>query len=161
MRPKHGCVRLGAMAATTAELPDGYRIEERQPSAEEYRCICAEVGWAGAINFDAAPDSLARSLHCCVVIHEDEAVGMGRIVGDGAIYFYIQDVAVVPAHQGRRLGALILRTLVDWVRANAPEKAFVGLFAATGTEPFYRRFGFEAHPELTGMFRTTPIPPLD
>ena len=149
------------MPPRTARVPPGYRIEERPPTPEEYGRICREVGWAGSINFDAAPDSLARSLHCCVVVHGGEAVGMGRIVGDGAIYFYVQDVAVVPAHQGRRLGALILGELLDWVRANAPEKAFVGLFAATGSEPFYRRFGFESHTELTGMFRVTPIAPLD
>ena len=75
------------MPPTTAELSDGYRIEERPPTAEEYRRICGEVGWAGSINFAAASDSLARSLHCCVVVHDGEAVGMGRIVGDGAIYF--------------------------------------------------------------------------
>ena len=110
---------------------DRYRIEARPPTPEEYRRLCTAVGWEPVINFDAAEASLERSLFCCVALDGDEAVGMGRVVGDGAIYFYVQDVAV------------------------APPQAFVGLFAAAGTEPFYRRFGFEAHAGLTGMFQTT------
>jgi hypothetical protein len=49
-----------------------------------------------------------------------------------------------------------MSALVDWLQANAPEKAFIGLFAVAGTEPFYRRFGFEAHAGMTGMFQTIP-----
>lgn len=134
---------------------DRYRIEARPPTPEEYRRLCTAVGWEPVINFDAAEASLERSLFCCVALDGDEAVGMGRVVGDGAIYFYVQDVAVAPPHQGHGLGGQILASLVEWIRAQAPPQAFVGLFAAAGTEPFYRRFGFEAHAGLTGMFQTT------
>jgi hypothetical protein len=49
-----------------------------------------------------------------------------------------------------------VQELVDWLRANAPEQAFIGLFAAAGTEPFYERFGFRVQPAPTGMFQTIP-----
>jgi GNAT superfamily N-acetyltransferase len=144
---------MGRMTLNAA----AYRLEPRAPTLDEFRHICAEVGWEPVINFDAAEDSLDNSIHCVVAILGTEAVGMGRVVGDGAIYFYIQDVAVVPGHQGRGLGERIMKELVDWLEANAPEQAFIGLFAAAGTEPFYRRFGFETHAGMTGMFQTTPV----
>lgn len=56
-----------------------YIIEERCPTVEEYRSICASVGWEGVINFEAAAGSLARSLYGVVALHNGEAVGMGRI----------------------------------------------------------------------------------
>ncbi len=114
------------------------------------------MGWERVINLAVARRSLDNSIYSVVALHRATAVGMGRIVGDGAIYFYIQDVAVLPDHQGRGVGVSIMDDLVEWLRAHAPEKAFIGLFAAAGTEPFYRRFGFEAHLGMTGMFQTIP-----
>jgi ribosomal protein S18 acetylase RimI-like enzyme len=116
-----------------------YQLVERPPTTDEYHLICQAVGWEPFINFDAAVDALPASLHSVVALDGEEVVGMGRIVGDGAIYFYIQDVAVLPEHRGRRLGRTIVECLLDWVRANAPDQAFVGLFAAAGPR---RSIGF-------------------
>lgn len=66
----------------------------------------------------------------------------------------VRDAPPAAALQGR---AAILDARVEWLAGHAPPQAFVGLFAAAGTEAFYRRFGFEVHAGLTGMFRTTPI----
>jgi len=136
---------------------DAYELEARAPTLEEYRAICEDVGWESAINFAAAAASLEASIHAVVALHEGTVVGMGRVVGDGAIYFYVQDVAVVREHQGNGLGATIVGALVDWLLANAPDQAFLGLFAVAGTEAFYRRFGFEARPGMTGMFQVAPL----
>ncbi len=54
--------------------------------------------------------------------------------------------------------ALPLRRLMTWLAANAPERAFVGLFAASVTA-FYRREGFAVHDGLVGMFTVTPVAP--
>ena len=128
-----------------------YRIVERIATLDEYRHICTAVGWAEVMNFEAAATALPRSFYGVVALLDDQAVGMGRIVGDGAIFYYLQDVAVLPEHQG--LGTQIVDRLVGLVKENAPEKAFFGVFAAEGTLPFYQRFGFDLHPALTGMFQ--------
>lgn len=131
--------------------PDA-RLVHRLPDLAEYRALSESVGWGEVMDFDAAPASLARSLHGVVVEEGGRAVAMGRLVGDGAIYLYVQDVAVRPERQGRGLGRAIVGALLDHVRAGASPKAFVGLFAAGGTEPFYRSFGFDEYPGMTGMF---------
>ena len=128
-------------------------LVERTPTPAEYRRLCESVGWGQVMNFEAAAGALPRSLHAVVACQGSEVVGMGRIVGDGAIFFYIQDVAVDPRVQGQGIGRRILEALVGWVQAHAPEKAFLGLFAASGALSFYERFGFASHSGMVGMFQ--------
>jgi GNAT superfamily N-acetyltransferase len=128
-------------------------LHDRLPSIDEYRDLCTAVGWAPVLNFDAAPASLARSLLGVVATQGGRTVGMGRVVGDGAIYHYVQDVVVHPDQQKRGIGHAIVGRLVAQVRARAPERAFIGVFAATGTKPFYERHGFIEHEALLGMFQ--------
>jgi len=91
-------------------VADLYQLWERPPDIEEYRSLCRAVGWEEFINFDAARASLANSLYHVVVValHDEAVIGMARVVGDGALFFYIQDVIVVPAHQGHGVGALLM-----------------------------------------------------
>jgi len=106
------------------------------------------------MNFDVAEEAIANSLYAVVIEHNGETVGMGRIVGDGKIYFYIQDIVVSPEHQNQGLGKKILENFCEYLKANAPQKSFVGLFAAAGKAPFYERFEFADYsPNMTGMFR--------
>ncbi|WP_127532149.1 GNAT family N-acetyltransferase [Paenibacillus kobensis] len=133
-------------------MTTNYATLLRVPTIEEYRAICDAVGWQDYMNFEAAEQSLDKSLFGVVIQHENEAVGMGRVVGDGHIYFYIQDIAVKPEHQNQGIGQLIMSAIVDYLQNNAPEKSFVGLFASEGKEPFYNKYGFQAHSGMTGMF---------
>ncbi|MUG85422.1 GNAT family N-acetyltransferase [Paenibacillus timonensis] len=98
------------------------------------------------MNFEVADLSLSQSIFSVVVEQKGEVVGMGRIVGDG------QDVAVDPDHQGQGVGRQIMESLVNYLKENAPEKAFVGLFASQGKEAFYRQYGLNDHEGMTGMF---------
>jgi len=126
-------------------------IVERTPSVEEYRELCESVGWGEIMNFEAARDALPRSLFAVVAESAGDAIGMGRIVGDGAIFFYVQDVAVRPSWQGRGVGRAVLASLTGWIRRNAPEKSLAGVFAIRGTEGFYESFGFAVHTNDVGM----------
>ena len=130
-----------------------YTLLERLPTPEEYRRLCEAVGWGPVMNFEAAPTSLERSLYGVVALHLGQAVGMARIVGDGAIYHYLQDVVVHPDHQHRGIGRRLVAAAVAHAQAHAPDRAFLGVFAAEGTESFYRSAGFERHDALTGMFQ--------
>jgi GNAT superfamily N-acetyltransferase len=126
---------------------------DRVPTPAEYRALCTAVGWADIIDFDAAPASLARSLFGVVAVEERHVIGMGRLVGDGAMYFYVQDVAVDPDRRHEGVGEAIVARLVAHVRTRVTREAFVGLFAVAGTEPFYGRHGFERRDGMVGMFR--------
>lgn len=137
-----------------------YTFVERAPTLSEYRTLCTAVGWEAVINFEAAPHSLDHSLYHVLVLYQGQAIGMGRIVGDGAMYFYLQDIAVHPDHQHQGVGRRIVEHLVGYLAVRAPAQAFIGLFAAQGTERWYAQFGFQVYAALTGMFQVTPLPSI-
>lgn len=129
-----------------------YKAIKRMPTVDEYINICSAVGWKDYMNFEVAEKSLNQSLFGVVIQYKDEIVGMGRVVGDGMIYFYIQDIAVLPEHQNNGIGNTLMMIIKEYLKENAPEKAFIGLFAAQGKEPFYNKYGFNKHEGMTGIF---------
>ena len=69
------------------------------PTLEEYIYLCTSVGWNNFMNFDVAETSIRNSVFSVIVKNHHNIIGMGRIVGDGAIYFYIQDIVVHPKYK--------------------------------------------------------------
>ncbi|GIP27231.1 N-acetyltransferase [Paenibacillus sp. J23TS9] len=133
-------------------MSEEYITLKRMPTIAEYINLCNAVGWKAFMNFEVAEESLNQSLFGVVIQYKDEIVGMGRVVGDGKIYFYIQDIAVMPEHQSKGIGSMIMEAISEYLNENAPEKSFIGLFAAKGKEPFYNKYGFNKHDGMTGMF---------
>lgn len=80
------------------------------------------------------------------VRRSDELLGFGRVVGDGVLYFYVQDVIVVRGARGKGVGRLIMGRLMVRLREIAPAGATIGLMSAAGKEGFYERFGFVTRP---------------
>ena len=122
-----------------------YRLLEMLPSISDYRRLRAAVGWS-ELAPEAMEPGLERSLYSVCVCRGEEVVGCGRVVGDGAVYFYIQDVIVLPEHQGRGLGARIMGRIMAYLDGHAHQNSFIALMAAKGAEGFYERYGFARRP---------------
>jgi GNAT superfamily N-acetyltransferase len=118
-------------------------VLERAPTREEYEALCRAVGWGDDVNYTAATAALGNSLFQVVAEADGDIVGMARVVGDGAMFFYVQDVAVAPPHQGKGIGSRMIQTIRDWLIANAPPKAQAFVFEADGRRSFYQERGFE------------------
>lgn len=108
-------------------------------------------------------NSLNKSLYSVVAKDNDRTVGMGRLVGDGFMYWYIQDVIVLPEYQGKNIGRSIIENLLNYVKTNSlPENTVtVGLMAAKGKEGFYKKLGFIERPDDVlgcGMIQNIKIP---
>lgn len=71
---------------------------------------------------------------------------MGRVVGDGVLYFYLQDIIVLPTHRKRSIGGQIVSKLLEETLARAATGATIGLMSAKGKEAFYQNFGFQERP---------------
>ncbi|SDT50710.1 Acetyltransferase (GNAT) domain-containing protein [Paenibacillaceae bacterium GAS479] len=135
-------------------INEQYEIIERPPTVVEHKTLWESVGW-GTVDTEMTKQSIANSVYAVVVILDGKVIGMGRIVGDGAMYFYIQDVAVLPEHQMKGIGKMIVKQLLAYIKKCKFKNgnAFVGLFASYGKDNFYERYGFKDHsPEMTGMF---------
>lgn len=97
---------------------------------------------------DQARRGLDNSLYTLVAFKDGKAVGMGRIVGDGAIICYVQDLIIRPEVQGEGIGGLILESLRSFVvNIGFPGTTMMfDLMCARGREPFDKKHGFIARP---------------
>jgi len=129
------------------------RIEQRSPTVSEYIRLRDSVGW-WKTDEKATEIALTNSLFSVVAIENGNIVGLGRIVGDDGLYFYVQDLIVHPESQNKGLGKKLMNELMSYVRANAKAGAFVGLMAAKGLEKYYEPFGFKARDDdAPGMYQ--------
>jgi len=130
-----------------------YIIVERSPTPEEYQKLREAVGW-GNLGAEAMGIGLHNSLFSVCVIYEGKIIGCGRVIGDGGIYFYVQDIIVLPEFQRHGIGKRIMNTVLSYLGSHARPGAFVGLMAAKGSSKFYEKYGFIERPsERPGMFR--------
>jgi len=129
------------------------KIEYRHPTPEEYRALRDAVGWRPTEEGPTAR-ALQNALFSVVCLEQCRVVGMGRVVGDGGLYFYLQDVMVAPSCQRRGVGKAIVSQLMTYIRDNAPKGAFVALMAAKGLQGYYQEFGFQPRAsDAPGMFQ--------
>lgn len=123
-------------------------IIHRTPTLSEYNELRRSVNWP-AFDEKRIQIGLANSLFSVIVVNEETVVGMGRILGDNAIYFHIQDVIVRPEFQGQGIGRLIMDELLDYIANRGGENTNIGLMCSKGREPFYRNYGFIDRPNNT------------
>jgi len=136
--------------AAAKELPQRVQLVERLPTVEEYETLVRAVGWAGAMNLEAALAALQNTLYAVMAVEGGQAVGMARLVGDGATACYVQDVMVLPAYQRKGIGTALMAAVMSYFRRETPRKSSIGLFTGRNLAGFYERHGFEG-PD-TGLY---------
>lgn len=130
-----------------------YRIEKRRVTLEEYQLLRSTTGW-DMLDDLVVEKALKNDLFSICIFDESQLIGMGRVIGDGAIYFYIQDVIVHPNYQGIGIGEMLMQNIEEYLSEAANTNSFIGLMAAAGVSPFYERFGYEVRPEnRPGMYK--------
>lgn len=122
-------------------------IKINEISVNEYLAIREKVNWKKLLPKQAEL-ALANSLHVVGVYEENELIAMGRVVGDGAVICYIQDLIVVPEYQGMKIGSVVLEKLISFVEELRSEHSemMLCLMCAKGREGFYESHGFIPRP---------------
>jgi len=129
------------------------KYEERKVSLEEYQYLRKSVGW-GNTDTAATKEGLENSLYSVAVVENGKVIAIGRVIGDGGLYFYIQDLMVHPEYQNKGIGKSLIKKLMDYIISNAKSGAFVGLMAAKGLKKFYEPYGFKVRDEdAPGMYQ--------
>ena len=122
-------------------------FDENNLTVEQYLHLRQQVRWK-PLAPQQAQKALDNSLYVLSAYHDGELVGMGRLVGDGAVTCYIQYLIVVPNIQAHGIGSMIIERLI----AYAASLGFPGttmmldLMCAKGRETFYQKHGFIARP---------------
>ena len=116
-------------------------LVQSAPSVEDYLALRKLVGWT-VVDKPLAQQALSQSLFHVTAVSEGRTIGMARIVGDGALFFYIQDLVVHPEVQQQGIGKLLMNEVERFIQSNARLGATVGLFSAQGKEAFYQSFDY-------------------
>ncbi len=121
-----------------------FALVENQLSANDFIRLKIATGFRNR-PIDQVERALKNDLLDVVAIVNNEVVGMGRLVGDGVMYWYLQEIIVLPEYQGKGIGTGIVNYLLEYIKKHTEDETFtsVGLTAAEGKTSFYERFGFQ------------------
>ena len=130
----------------------------------EYNKLREEVGW-GKVERPIVKKALNNTLYSISAYDFGEIVGYGRLIGDGGMFIYIQDIMVTPKYQNQKIGTTIMKKLLskaeEYQKKNPAIRIYVG--PDKGKEDFYRKFGFKTRKEMhlgEGMIMTQDIDDL-
>jgi len=126
-------------------LPDKYTLKLTNPSVNDFLQLRSKMAW-GELDENLAQVSLYNSLFHVTIWLDDSLIGMGRVVGDDAMYFYIQDVIVDPDYQKSGIGTALMEKIEAYLFESAKKGATIGLLAAQGKESFYSHYGYTKRP---------------
>ncbi len=121
--------------------------EYRNYKAEEIRQLYTEVGWtAYTKNMSVLEQGYKNSLLVLAAYENDELLGIIRVVGDGFIIIFIQDILVFPREQRKGVGTALMKAVPD----RYPDVRQIEL--ATDNTPktmaFYKSLGFTEFSEM-------------
>lgn len=120
-----------------------YNLIENKLTAIDFIRLKVAAGFRDR-PIDQVEKALKNNLFDVIAVCNGEVIGMGRLVGDGVMYWYLQEIIVLPEFQGRGIGTKIVNRLLRYIEENTTPGTFVsvGLTAATGKDTFYEKFGF-------------------
>lgn len=117
-------------------------ISHVAPSASQFIQLRETIGWNNLDSLDEIEQSIQSSLFWITIVRGKELVACGRVIGDGYMYFYLQDIIVHPKCQGLGFGQMVMNGIEQWLLTKAKKGATIGLLAAKGKEDFYARFEY-------------------
>ena len=129
-----------------------FSIEAGVPDVDTYLQLREKAGMRGR-TIQGATKGLGSELFSVILREREsgEAVGMGRVVGDGGTVFHICDMAVDEKWQGKGGGTMIMDSLMEYIIKEASPLSYINLMA--DVDGFYERWGFKPTiPNSRGMF---------
>ncbi|KAF2476346.1 acyl-CoA N-acyltransferase [Lindgomyces ingoldianus] len=144
-----------------------YIILPHTPSAQDYHDL-RKIANLTPPPMEAVSKALANSFVCFSAFERKDmlddttpspgqhVIAMGRLLGDGALFLQLCDIAVHPDHQRKGLGKRIMKEVINYVDKNAPH-AYVSLIAEPLGQKLYSQFGFEDVKPSAGMYRCLRI----
>ncbi|TMP04004.1 GNAT family N-acetyltransferase [Pseudoalteromonas sp. S3178] len=118
-----------------------YKVELEAPTLDEFANLRTQVKWQNPDD-EILKASIENSLYWVTVYDTDKLIGTGRVIGDGAMYFYIQDIIVAPSYQKQGIGHLVMTHIENYLSSTSPNGATIALLSAHGKESFYTQYGY-------------------
>ena len=121
-------------------------VKYNELSAEEF-ILLWETVWGQGPTLEQTKLAMEHTLFRVSVFDDDRIIAMARMIGDLGLNYYIKDVVVIPAYQGRGIGRLLINELLKFVNDNGIRGTgiFVELCAMPDKMPFYEKLGFDTN----------------
>ena len=122
-------------------------LVENKLDVDTYLYLRASVNWK-KLSRRQAETALKNSLYTITAYLGTRAVGMGRLVGDGAVVCYIQDLVRHPESRNLGIGKMIIERLIEYAESlrEPGTELMLDLMCKKGREGFYESFDFIARP---------------
>lgn len=109
---------------------------------------CTNIDWDNVSNIlktvgmayfegDVHKKAFENSHTVVFAFDSEELIGFGRAISDGTYQAAIYDLAVLPEYQGQKVGAIILKNILETI-----SNCNVILYSSPGKETFYEKSGF-------------------
>ncbi|GIP05163.1 N-acetyltransferase [Paenibacillus lautus] len=127
-------------------------ITEEVPQLKEYIDLRFDAGLP-EVEESIAETALNRSLLSVLVRDgNDRLIGMGRVIGDGALYFQLVDVMAAASYRDQGLEETIVSELLARLKKIAPSGAEVTVITDVPGIKLCQHAGFKLlYPERYGM----------
>ena len=130
-------------------------VIESTPTPEDYIELRIRSGLSQK-SIQAAKKGLPNSLYAVHFKYIDQTVAMGRVIGDGACFFEIVDIAVDPNFQGQGLGKRIMSYIENYLDNAAMVGSYVSMIA--DKPEFYKKLGYKlTSPDAQGMYKRLKV----
>ena len=133
--------------------PQALRFSSVKPKVEDYLRLRTDSGMGEKLPEHAAT-ALIGSLFTACLYDGETLVAFGRVVGDGAISFVVNDIMVHSAYRRQGLGDRIMSAIDEYFDAHAHADSYICLIANQPADKLYLKHKFVYLPEAKcGMLR--------
>ncbi|MCR5600868.1 MAG: GNAT family N-acetyltransferase [Ruminococcus sp.] len=124
-----------------------YTIHENTLKTDRFIELWESAGW-GSLDRELVETSLKNSYVTFEVRDGEKTIAMARLIGDGAMAFFLKDLVVLPEYQGKGVGRRLLTHIEEYIRSQLKEGwwSYLQLMSAKDKEEFYLKCGYKAHP---------------
>ncbi len=124
-----------------------YTIIDNHLEVSDFIRLFASAGW-GDLPGELAEAALKGSWATFSVCKAGQTIAMARLLGDGAMSFFLKDFVVEPAYQGQGIGRALLAHVENYIakRLITGCPGYLQLVSAKGRDAFYEKCGFVSHP---------------
>jgi GNAT superfamily N-acetyltransferase len=136
------------------DLGDGYELDDdpARIDRDAVHAYLATAYWAAGRSRAEQDELVDGSTRVVGLYRSDEQVGFARASEfDAGRFMYLADVYVLDAHQGRGLGAELVREMIE----NGPYAERRWILHTRDAHGLYERFGFEPNARLIERGRPT------
>ena len=132
-------------------------------TAEEFSALRNASGMKSR-SVEAAKIALKNTLFMVGLRNnEEKLIAFGRVTGDGATSFVVNDIMVDKLYQRQGLGTIIMNHINEYLDTVSSEDSFITLVADIPADKLYEKFGFKSLNKVTSkaMYRPQVVKKQD